>query len=225
MNLDTSEKSWNRWVRGKIEWDINKIERGQWASELILDSILPCLSKKGFMVAISKHLLVRKFLWFWKAIYENSYEAIDYINGVPVARMNSNIIYLPSPKLPITFSKGSDEYQIRTIYERKYNEFKNIFDYNLDYEFWNKICNYFEASPGAFDDTWTGSQLRTDLANFFWAYIDLKNSSAIKKYEEEQAEVDAYYKQLESSHLTLEELDKMRKRGEMDPDYVYDKHE
>ena len=224
MMLDTSEASWNQWVHGQLDWDLEKIERWQWASELCLGSIIPSLSSKGFVLSIPKFTFLRKFLWFWKAIHDNSCETIDYINGVPVARLNSNNIYLPTPKLPIKVIRGQ-EYQAKIIYDRKMREFNDLFNYIFDYTFWNKLCNYYEAGPGGFDDTWTGRSLRADLANFVWAYIDLKNSSAIQLYEEEQAEIESYYKQLESSHLTLEELDKMRKRGEMDPDYVYDKHE
>lgn len=222
--LDISEKSWNRWVHGKMDWGIDKIERGAWATDLWMGCIFPNLEKFGFCLNMPKHTTIRKFLWFWKAIHDNSCVVIEYINGEPYSHTNSNMISLPVPKVPITLKRG-EEYALAALHRKKLDDYRNVFDYNFTYDIFEKIYEYYEAGPNGFDETHTGMALRTDLPNFIFAYMDLKQSPAIQKYEKEEAEVDAYYRQIESSHLTLEELDKMRKRGEMDPDYVYDKHE
>jgi hypothetical protein len=222
--MDYSEFCWNQWVYGKLDWGLEKIERGAWATELWEKSIIPLLSSKGFSLVLPKKTIIRKFLWFWKTLSENSYDTIDYINAIPIPRSKSYTIPLPTPKVPIKIARG-EEHTLAALHRKKLGEYRNIFDYKLDHNFWQGVFNYYEASHGAFDDTWTGRMLRADLPNFIWAYIDLRNSGTIEDYEDEQAEIEAFYKQIESSHLTLEELDKMRKRGELDPDYVYDKHE
>jgi hypothetical protein len=222
--LDISEESWDHWVHSKMDWMGDKIERWEWATDLWMECIFPNLEKFGFCLNISKHVTIRKFLWFWKAIHDNSYEAIDYVNGVPYPRLNSNIISLPVPKVPITLKRG-EEHALAALHCKKLEDYRNVFEYKFTYELFEKISEFYEAGPCGFDDSWTGRTLRADLPNFIFAYMDLRQSPAIQKYEAEEAESEAYYKQIESSHLTLEELDKMRKRGEMDPDYVYDKHE
>ncbi len=208
--LDCSEESWVEWVRGRFYWKNSTIDRCTWASRLWNDAIFPMLTERGFTLKPSKITIVRKFLWYWKAIEDNGIE-------------NPNLVALPVPVVPIKVARG-EEHTLPGLHRRKLQEYRCLFDKIISYDFLNTIYKYYEAESGAFDDTWTGRMLRADLVNFIWAYIDLKESVAIQEYEENEAEIDAFYKQIESSHLTLEELDKMKKRGEFDPDYFYDKH-
>jgi hypothetical protein len=205
-----SEESWQSWVYGKIQWKADTLDRGAWATYLWNSSLFPMLSEKGFTLRLNKNTIIRKFIWYWKAIEDNGIK-------------NPISIPLPVPIVPIKVARG-EEHTLPALHRRKLQEYRFLFDRLISYDIIENIYNYYEAEPGGFDESWTGRMLRADLVNFIWAYVDLKESIVIQNHEEEQAEADAFYKEIESSHLTLEELDKMRKRGEMDPDYIYDKH-
>jgi hypothetical protein len=205
--MESAEESWNHWVRGKVLWRSVFLDRAMWATRLWNDGILPELKEKGFILRLPKSKIIRLFLWFWKAIDEQGY-------------MNPNNIPLPVPIVPIKVPRG-EEHTLAALHRKKLSEYYSLFSQQFDYDFWKDIFNFYE---GAFDESWTGRMLSSDLPNFVWAYVDLAQSAAIEAYEEEEAEAEAYFKQIESSHLTHEELDKMKKRGEFDPEYIYDKH-
>jgi hypothetical protein len=209
--LDCSEESWWSWIREKLQWKAMTLDRCAWSTSLWQDTIFPMLTDKGFTLRLNKNIIIRKFMWYWKAIEDKGIE-------------NPNPISLPVPVVPIRVARG-EEHTLPALHRRKLQAYRCLFDRVISYELMENIHNFYTAEPGGFDESWTGRMLRADLVNFIWAYMDLKQSAAIQDYEEEEAEIDAFYKEIESSHLTLEELDKMRKRGEMDPDYIYDKHQ